>query len=90
MSYVVIQGFTDLQDNNRKYRVGDQFPYPGVVVTRARIAELAGPNNRRGAAVIAEIPTERTGSHEEPLSDVKTDETTPNTTKAKRKARKKA
>lgn len=90
MTYTVVRNFTDLQDDNFKYRVGDVFPHPGAKVTKARIAELMGTNNKRGMAVIAEIPTERTGSHEETLSDVQTGETASKAEKAKGKARKKA
>ncbi len=44
--FKVIADFVDLQDNNHKYRVGDEFPRPGVVVTDARIDELKTDANR--------------------------------------------
>lgn len=52
MSYRVTQAFTDLQDNNYHYAVGDTYPHSGSVVSPKRIAELASSNNRRGIAVI--------------------------------------
>ena len=53
MLYRVVKYFTDLQDNEHPYDVGDIFPRPGVSVTDARLAELAGRDNRRGVPLIA-------------------------------------
>lgn len=52
MSYKVIYPFTDLQDNNHPYKVGDNFPRLGLVVSEARLKQLAGENNKRGKALI--------------------------------------
>lgn len=51
--YKVIEYFTDLQDSNHAYNVGDTFPRDGVTVTDARLEELAGRNNKRGCPLIA-------------------------------------
>lgn len=59
MMFRVIEFFTDLQDNNHPYSVGDVFPRAGVEVTEARIAELAGCNNKRGVPLIAEEKRKR-------------------------------
>ena len=53
--YKVIKSFTDLQDNNYAYYVGDTFPNNGVEVGAERIAELASDKNRRGIPLIEEI-----------------------------------
>ena len=53
--YRVIKSFTDLQDNNYAYYVGDTFPHNGVEVGAERIAELASDKNRRGIPLIEEI-----------------------------------
>ena len=53
--YKVIKSFTDLQDNNYAYYVGDTFPRNGVEVSAERIAELASDKNRRHIPLIEEI-----------------------------------
>lgn len=53
--YKVIKYFTDLQDNNYAYYVGDTFPHNGVNVDAGRIAELASDKNRQGVPLIEEI-----------------------------------
>ena len=53
--YKVIKSFTDLQDNNYAYYVGDTFPHNGVEVGAERIAELASDKNRLGVPLIEEI-----------------------------------
>ena len=53
--YKVIKYFTDLQDNNYAYYVGDTFPHNGVEVGSERIAELASDKNRMGVPLIEEI-----------------------------------
>ena len=53
--YKVIKYFTDLQDNNYAYYVGDTFPHNGVEVDAERIAELASDKNRLGVPLIEEI-----------------------------------
>ena len=53
--YKVIKSFTDLQDNNYAYYVGDTFPHNGVDVGAERIAELESDKNRIGVPLIEEI-----------------------------------
>lgn len=55
MMYKVIHYFTDLQDKNHEYNVGDEFPRKGLEVTEDRLAELAGKNNKQGKPLIALI-----------------------------------
>ena len=52
--YKVIKSFTDLQDNNYAYYVGDTFPHNGVEVGAERIAELSSDKNRLGFPLIEE------------------------------------
>ena len=54
--YKVIKHFTDMQDNNFAYNVGDEFPRKGMSVLPSRIKELAGSKNRQGCPLIEEIP----------------------------------
>ena len=53
--YRVIKSFTDLQDNNYAYYVGDTFPHNGVEVGAERIAELSSDKNLQGVPLIEEI-----------------------------------
>ena len=53
--YKVIKSFTDLQDNNYAYCVGDTFPHNGVEVGAERIAELASDKNRLCVPLIEAI-----------------------------------
>ena len=53
--YKVIKSFTDLQDNNYAYYVGDTFPHDGVEVEAERLSELASDKNRLGVPLIEEI-----------------------------------
>lgn len=55
MKYNVIVDFTDLQDNNFKYRAGDLFPRKGLSVSEERIEALTTNKNRRGFPVIKAI-----------------------------------
>lgn len=54
--YKVIKHFTDMQDNNFAYQVGDEYPRKGMSVLQSRINELAGSKNRQGVPLIEEIP----------------------------------
>lgn len=56
--YKVIEFFNDLQDGNHPYHAGDVFPRAGVEVTEARLAELAGKNNKRGIPLIQFVEEE--------------------------------
>lgn len=53
--YKVISYFTDLQDFNHPYKVGDLFPRLGLKVTEARLQELAGSNNKQGKPLIEKV-----------------------------------
>ena len=54
--YKVIKHFTDMQDNNFAYNVGDEYPRKGMNVLPSRIKELASNKNRQGCPLIEEIP----------------------------------
>ena len=51
----VIKHFTDMQDGNFAYNVGDEFPRKGISVLPSRIKELASDKNRQGCPLIEEI-----------------------------------
>ena len=53
--YKVIKSFTDLQDNNYAYYVGDAFPRNGVEVGAERIAGLSSDKNLQGVPLIEEV-----------------------------------
>ena len=53
--YKVIKSFTDLQDNNYAYYVGDTFPRNGVEAGAERVEELASGKNRLGVPLIEEV-----------------------------------
>lgn len=72
MMYRAIKYFTDLQDNEYAYNVGDVYPRQGVVVSGERIAELASDKNKQRTPLIeavdepeAEAPAEDTAEAEE-------------------------
>jgi hypothetical protein len=51
----VVKLFTDLQDDNYKYEVGDEYPRLGLKPSLARIKELSGSDNRQGTPLIEEV-----------------------------------
>ena len=55
--YKVIKFFTDLQDSNRAYSVGDVFPHADAAypVTDQRLAELSSKNNKQGVPLIEAV-----------------------------------
>lgn len=55
MSYKVIHYFTDLQDFNHPYKVGDVFPRLGLNVTDDRLKELSSKNNKQGKPLIKKV-----------------------------------
>lgn len=50
--YEVIHFFTDLQDFNHPYNVGDIFPRNGLKVSSERLNELSSSKNRQGKPLI--------------------------------------
>lgn len=53
--YRVIKFFTDLQDNNHAYKVGDVFPHDGMKVSEIRLKELSTDANRRHMPLIEKV-----------------------------------
>lgn len=64
--YKVIKFFTDLQDGDHPYSVGDTFPREGVAATDERIAELAGCENKQGVPLIQKVEEPKAESEEKP------------------------
>ena len=52
--YIVLELFTDLQDKDHLYDVGDPYPRDGLKPSAERIAELMSGNNKQGKALIKE------------------------------------
>ena len=53
--YRVIKYFTDLQDNNHEYNVGDIYPHNKKKVSASRIKELSTDKNRQGVPLIGKV-----------------------------------
>lgn len=68
MSYEVIEMFTDLQDGEHLYNVGDEYPRTGYKPSTKRIVELSGANNKRGKPLI-EVVQESTQSVTEGIKE---------------------
>ena len=95
--YKALEMFTDLQDNNYKYEVGDEYPRLGLKPSLARIKELCGSDNLRGRAVIEEVEempfsngavTEKDVKVEEPKEEPKAKAETKNSTRGRGRTRK--
>ena len=53
--YQVIKYFTDLQDNDHEYNVGDIYPHNKKKVSASRIKELSTDKNRQGVPLIEKV-----------------------------------
>ncbi|PTF19881.1 Rho termination protein [Staphylococcus devriesei] len=53
--YKVIEYFTDLQDDDYTYNVGDTFPRKGLTVSKERLTELSTKNNRQNKPLIKRV-----------------------------------
>ncbi|MCJ1667853.1 Rho termination factor N-terminal domain-containing protein [Staphylococcus sp. NRL 19/737] len=53
--YKVIEYFTDLQDDNHAYNVGDTFPRKDLTVSKERLTELSTSNNRQNKPLIERV-----------------------------------
>ena len=56
--YKVIKLFTDLQDNNHLYNVGDKFPRDGMDVSLDRLEALSTVNNLQHTPLIEFVEDE--------------------------------
>jgi len=67
MAFTVLISFSDVQDNQHVYGVGDEYPRPGYVASPERIKTLTGSSNTFGRPIIREVPKETAEtSKEEP------------------------
>ena len=71
--YIVIKLFTDLQDDNWLYNVGDVYPRKSLNVTESRIKELSSANNRQGKPLIKLIKEPNLKPNLEPNLEPKKD-----------------
>lgn len=60
MKYRVVNFFTDLQDNDHPYEVGDEYPRDGLKVSKKRIAELSGTENKQHKQLIEAVEEQET------------------------------
>lgn len=57
--YEVIRDFTDLQDNEYPYSVGDVFPRDGLEVSEERIKELSSSKNLQKRPLIKKVESKQ-------------------------------
>lgn len=76
MKYRVIKKFTDLQDGNHVYNVGDVYPREGYTPSEERIAELASDKNKQGTPLI-EVPASAEVDADEAVEEPKEAEKKP-------------
>ena len=57
--YKVVHFFTDLQDDNHPYNVGDTFPREGAKASKKRLAELSSDKNKQGKPLIEKIEEDK-------------------------------
>ena len=88
MKYRVINYFTDLQDGEYPYNVGDEFPRKGKTVTADRIKELSTSANRRGIALIEEVRGAEETSTISEVETVEPEETAPVENEPRKRTRK--
>ena len=75
MAYIVIKSFRDLTDNDRLYKVGDQYPAKGEKPTKARIRELLNGTNKNGKVYLKEVPDEQTAAPAAPAEESAAEQT---------------
>jgi hypothetical protein len=80
--------FTDLQDNDYAYNVGDKFPRDGMAVTPDRIKELSGTANKRGIALIEEVRGAEETAAISNMETVEPEETAPVENEPRKRGRK--
>ena len=51
--------FTDLQDNNYEYNVGDTFPRKGLNVSNERLTQLSTKENRQNKPLIERVESDK-------------------------------
>lgn len=79
-SYRVVKYFTDLQDDEHVYHVGDAYPRDGVDVTDSRVKELSGDENLQGQPLIEKV------NDEQPIEKVNDEQPTRSTRQGRKGA----
>lgn len=67
--FEVISFFTDLQDGDHRYNVGDVYPRSGLAVTEERYRELASSNNKQRRPLIRYV-ADKVAENVTPVEDV--------------------
>lgn len=83
----VIKKFTDLQDGNHVYNVGDVYPREGYTPSEERITELASDKNKQGTPLI-EVPASAVVDADEAVEETKETEENQGTEEKPRKRKK--
>lgn len=88
--YKVIKFFTDLQDGNHAYNVGDTFPREGLTASEARIKELSTSENKQHAPLIKLVkdakPKTEAVEEKKPIEESKVEAAKPQGKNTKRKS----
>lgn len=71
MMFRVVEDFCDLMDNGRLCKAGEVYPRPGFSVSDARLAELAGMDNRIGHALIKAVDPPKQAAEDKPKETIK-------------------
>lgn len=87
MMYTVIRHFTDLQDNNHKYKEGNVYPREGYTPSESRISELSSSDNKQKTVLIAPITED--DSEKETVAKVAVEENTEESPEEETKAEEK-
>lgn len=82
MTYKVIKDFVDMQDNNKVYRVGDEYPVRGKTVSESRVKSLLTGVNALGMICIAEV--EKRAETPKKTAETKAETKSPRTRRAKK------
>lgn len=69
--YRVIKYFTDLNDGNHAYNVGDIYPRKDLKVSEDRIKLLSSSNNLQGQPLIEKVEEVKVEKVEKPKADNK-------------------
>lgn len=86
--YRAIEYFTDLQDDNYAYNIGDVYPREGVVASEDRLKELSSADNKRGRALIELVQSTAQNTAEEEPAEKSVEAEEESAEKPKKKSKK--
>ena len=71
--YRATVAFNDFKDNNRSYEAGEEYPRPGLKVSKARLTELSTDANASGFPLIELVEPVEEEPKKQPRKRVKKD-----------------